>query len=308
MDRRGGRDRRHAAPLPADSQHRLAERRAVRRHDRHRADRDRRGPDSTSIPRCSHFRRMRSSWTAQFATGLGGGHADRHLRLPRLLQRLPSGRRSPRARTTIPRAVIVSVVIVATIYLTMNISIIGVVPWQEAMESKNIAADFMERLYGRAVGRGLHRPDPLDGRWPACSRSRWATRGFPTPPRCRRLLPPLRLPASHRPVPAGVAVGWACSPPCSAFSTWQRDSSGGERADRRAVHRPDRGPARGAHDAARRRAAVSHVALPAAQPDRSGRLAVRAGHGRLASLALEPGCGRLRRDWPSASGRRSRAM
>lgn len=50
---------------------------------------------------------------------------------------------------TIPRAVMGSVVIVALIYLTMNISIIGVVPWQEAMKSNNIAADFMERLYGR---------------------------------------------------------------------------------------------------------------------------------------------------------------
>jgi amino acid transporter len=50
---------------------------------------------------------------------------------------------------TIPRAVMGSVVIVALIYLTMNLSIIAVVPWQEAMHSKNIAADFMERLYGR---------------------------------------------------------------------------------------------------------------------------------------------------------------
>jgi amino acid transporter len=52
---------------------------------------------------------------------------------------------------TIPRAVIISVVVVAVIYLTMNISIIAVVPWQEAMVSKNIAADFMERLFGRPV-------------------------------------------------------------------------------------------------------------------------------------------------------------
>jgi amino acid transporter len=50
---------------------------------------------------------------------------------------------------TIPRAVMGSVVLVALIYLTMNISIIGVVPWQKAMVSKNIAADFMEILYGR---------------------------------------------------------------------------------------------------------------------------------------------------------------
>jgi amino acid transporter len=52
---------------------------------------------------------------------------------------------------TIPRAVMISVVVVAAIYLTMNIAIIGVIPWQEAMQSENIASLFMERLYGRPV-------------------------------------------------------------------------------------------------------------------------------------------------------------
>jgi amino acid transporter len=52
---------------------------------------------------------------------------------------------------TIPRAVMLSVVVVATVYLTMNTAIIGVVPWQEAMKSENIAAQFMEKLYGRPV-------------------------------------------------------------------------------------------------------------------------------------------------------------
>jgi amino acid transporter len=50
---------------------------------------------------------------------------------------------------TIPRAVMGSVILIALIYMTMNLCIIGVVPWREAMESKNIAADFMETLYGR---------------------------------------------------------------------------------------------------------------------------------------------------------------
>lgn len=50
---------------------------------------------------------------------------------------------------TIPRAVICSVVVVAAIYLTMNLSIIAVVPWEQAMNSKQIAALFMETLYGR---------------------------------------------------------------------------------------------------------------------------------------------------------------
>lgn len=56
---------------------------------------------------------------------------------------------------TIPRAVFISIALVATIYLLMNISIIAVVPWREAMESPNIAALFMERLYGQAIARAF---------------------------------------------------------------------------------------------------------------------------------------------------------
>lgn len=50
---------------------------------------------------------------------------------------------------TIPRAVMISVALVAVLYLTMNLAIIGVVPWQQAMESKFLASEFMEILYGR---------------------------------------------------------------------------------------------------------------------------------------------------------------
>ena len=52
---------------------------------------------------------------------------------------------------TIPRAVLWSVVIIAVLYLTMNLCIIGVVPWREAMQSQNIGSLFMERLFGRGV-------------------------------------------------------------------------------------------------------------------------------------------------------------
>lgn len=52
---------------------------------------------------------------------------------------------------TIPRAIIISVLLVATLYLTMNLAIIAVVPWREAMHSKNVAALFMETLFGRQV-------------------------------------------------------------------------------------------------------------------------------------------------------------
>ena len=54
---------------------------------------------------------------------------------------------------TIPRAVMLSVVIVAAIYLTMNVAIIGVVPWEKAMRSEFVASDFIEILFGRRAAQ-----------------------------------------------------------------------------------------------------------------------------------------------------------
>jgi amino acid transporter len=56
---------------------------------------------------------------------------------------------------TIPRAVIISIIVVAAIYLLMNVCIIGVVPWREAMASEHVAATFMERLFGRGAAVAL---------------------------------------------------------------------------------------------------------------------------------------------------------
>jgi APA family basic amino acid/polyamine antiporter len=55
---------------------------------------------------------------------------------------------------TIPRAIFLSILVVAAIYLSMNLAIIGVVPWRQAIKSENIAADFMERRFshGAAIG------------------------------------------------------------------------------------------------------------------------------------------------------------
>jgi amino acid transporter len=50
---------------------------------------------------------------------------------------------------TIPRAVIISVLVIGALYVTMNLAIIGVVPWEKASKSENIAAEFMETLFGR---------------------------------------------------------------------------------------------------------------------------------------------------------------
>lgn len=50
---------------------------------------------------------------------------------------------------TIPRAIIYSILAVSVIYIVMNISILGVMPWQKLAASKKPIADFMEQLYGR---------------------------------------------------------------------------------------------------------------------------------------------------------------
>jgi len=55
----------------------------------------------------------------------------------------------------IPRAILISVVCVALIYSVMNLTIMGVVPWREAMQSRHIASDFMERIYGEWGGSAI---------------------------------------------------------------------------------------------------------------------------------------------------------
>lgn len=55
-------------------------------------------------------------------------------------------------RRTIPRAVLLSIPIVALLYLGLNITLLGVLPWQQAAHSKAVMADFMQTIYGPAGG------------------------------------------------------------------------------------------------------------------------------------------------------------
>src|ERR1700683_5267723 len=55
-------------------------------------------------------------------------------------------------QTNIPRAVIISIFVVAFLYLLMNLSIIGSLDWRVAQYSHAIAADFMQAIYGRWAG------------------------------------------------------------------------------------------------------------------------------------------------------------
>ena len=53
----------------------------------------------------------------------------------------------------IPRGIFLSVLGIAVLYLAMQASILGVVPWREAQNSDFIASLFVERLYGQAAAR-----------------------------------------------------------------------------------------------------------------------------------------------------------
>lgn len=61
----------------------------------------------------------------------------------------------------IPRAVLLSIGIVAALYLAMNVSVLGVIPWQQIVGSKSaglstsVIAVFIARIYGRAAGRWM---------------------------------------------------------------------------------------------------------------------------------------------------------
>jgi len=49
---------------------------------------------------------------------------------------------------TIPRSILLSVLVVAAIYLVLNVSILSVLPWEEAQKSSFVASLFMEKIYG----------------------------------------------------------------------------------------------------------------------------------------------------------------
>jgi amino acid transporter len=52
------------------------------------------------------------------------------------------------APRTIPRSILISVIAVGTIFLGMNLSIIGVIPWREVLRSEHVASDLMLQVFG----------------------------------------------------------------------------------------------------------------------------------------------------------------
>jgi amino acid transporter len=53
----------------------------------------------------------------------------------------------------IPRSILLSIAAIAALYLTMNVTILGVVPWREAVRSTAIVSDFIQRIHGPLAAR-----------------------------------------------------------------------------------------------------------------------------------------------------------
>ena len=49
---------------------------------------------------------------------------------------------------TMPRSIIISVIAMMVVYLLLNISVLGVAPWQEIAQSKSVASLVVERSWG----------------------------------------------------------------------------------------------------------------------------------------------------------------
>ncbi|HVH45057.1 MAG TPA: APC family permease [Labilithrix sp.] len=54
---------------------------------------------------------------------------------------------------TIPRSILIAIVAVAVLYVTMSVTIIGVVPWEEAMKTTSVVSLFIERIHGPWAGK-----------------------------------------------------------------------------------------------------------------------------------------------------------
>ncbi len=93
----------------------------------------------------------RGNGETPFAVGLGAALAIAMYDLLGYYQVCYLGDEVSEPRCTLPRAILLSAAIVSLIYLIMNTSIIGVLPWRVAMHSDHVASDFMQVRFGPAA-------------------------------------------------------------------------------------------------------------------------------------------------------------
>ena len=210
----------------------------------------------------------------------------------------------------IPRSILLSIVAVAALYLTMNVTIIGVVPWQR---SHQIHGD-RERLHPadsrQRSGHGGDRADPVD-------HVRIGLRGAAGAIRACRTRRPSKAASSVRSracIPRATARASRCGSSASERAGLPAHAGHtDQRADRDSGADPVSGAGGGrAADPAQppgHRAALPDAALSAGPRSRLRRLAVHPGRQRLAYIAagiglLAVGIGaylwraRGSREWP----------
>ncbi len=75
-------------------------------------------------------------------------HGEHRLQLLGLLQHRHLGGEIREPEKNIPRGIFLSIAGITILYLAMQTSLLGVVPWREAQHSPFIASLFVEKLYG----------------------------------------------------------------------------------------------------------------------------------------------------------------
>ena len=179
----------------------------------------------------------------------------------------------------IPRSIMLSLGIVAVIYLTMNLAIIGVVPWRSFVPAPDtgtaapVASWFIEKNLGHANSPRLYVHGFVDGIW---FDFHFDARLFQNSlrRRARRLFLPRILPAaSHERFPPSLAV--AHRHPLDLFQlcrSLDADQRAGRDACAGAIHRANRRRDAPAAIASGHAAPVSHLGLSAAGVGRAHRL------------------------------------
>ena len=84
---------------------------------------------------------------------LGRGDGQHHLQLLGLLNICHLGGEIRNPEKNIPRGIFLSIAGIALLYLAMQTSVLGVVPWREAQNSPFLASLFVEKLYGHGAAR-----------------------------------------------------------------------------------------------------------------------------------------------------------
>jgi amino acid transporter len=54
-----------------------------------------------------------------------------------------------RPERTVPWSILLAIAAVGVIYIVMSVTIVGVVPWRDAIKTTSVVSDFIERIYGR---------------------------------------------------------------------------------------------------------------------------------------------------------------